>query len=350
MLGAVLLNAVVAAALAAALASFAGQALSQAVRHRLETAPRAWVAMNVPLSLGQAGAETTAIRGALHAAFGAIPVTLDRCVWSHSLGLPGGRPPFSGPGSAGAAGAPIALIKAAAPDRIRAMTTLVSGHWPAARADGGDGRPIPAALPAAAAGLLHAPPGRLLSLRDRDTGARVRIRLTGIFRPVHPAAGYWALNLIGASGASTQGAFVTYGPLIVDPGVFAAGELAAGTASWVALPDRQRIGGDLTVLAGRVTRMTSALNLSPRFGGLQASTTLPALLAGLGTGLVIARSVLVIGALLLLILVAAALLLASRVLAGWRDSRSLGPGPSPGPAACSARRRSRGSRWRPRDR
>ena len=164
---------------------------------------------------------------------------------------------------------------------------------------------LSAVLPAATASLLHARPGSTLSLRDRDTGARLRIRLTGIFRPVHPAAGYWALDLIGASGASRQGAFVTYGPLIVDPGVFATGELATDTASWVAVPDRQRIGGDLTALAGRVTRMTSALSLSPRFGGLQASTSLPALLAGLGAGLVVARSVLVIGGLLLLILVAA---------------------------------------------
>ena len=98
-LGAVLLNTVVAAALAAALASFAGQALGQAAHRRIETAPVVWIALNGSVNLDQAQADSAAIRDGLHATFGPVPVRLYRSVWSDSLGLPagggppGGRPP-----------------------------------------------------------------------------------------------------------------------------------------------------------------------------------------------------------------------------------------------------------------
>ncbi len=330
-LGAVLLNTVVAAALAAALASFAGQALGQAAHRRIETAPVVWIALNGSMNLHQAQADSTAIRDALHATFGPVPVTLYRSVWSDSLGLPAGGDPPGGRTAGGAqagpvrrppaATGPVALMQAAALDHLRAMATLVSGSWPASRVAIRPGRPIPAALPAGAARLLHLRAGRVLSLRDRSTGAAVAIRVTGIFRPLHPSASYWGLNLVGGSGASEQGGFVTYGPLVVDRGAFARGDLATGAASWLAQPDRRRIGGNLTALAGKITAMTSALG-SPRYGGLQVTTGLPGLLSGMGRNLVVSRSVLVIGGLMLLVLVAAALLLASRVLAGQREPES----------------------------
>ncbi len=316
-LGAVLLNTVVAATVAAALAAFAGQALGQAAQRRIETAPGVRVDMNGAMNLRQADADSASIRGSLRAAFGAIPVTLDRSLWSDSLALPPGqgaaRPP------ARAAGTPVALLQAASPDRVRAMSALVTGAWPAGPAAG---RPIPAALPSSAAAQLRLPVGSLLSVRDRSTGAALQFRLTGIFRPRDRAASYWGLNLIGASGATSQGGFITYGPLVVDPAAFTGGRLVTGGASWVALPDRQRIGGDLIALAGKITRMASAFSLSPRFGGLQVGTALPGLLAGLGADLVVARSLLVIGGLLVLVLVAGALALASRVLAGQREPES----------------------------
>jgi hypothetical protein len=314
-LGAVLLNTVVAAALAAALASFAGQALTQAARRQLESAHGLSVAVNGAVALGQARSDTTAIRSMLRTAFGAVPVTLYRSLWSDSLGLPGTY------ASADTRTRQIPLTQAAAPDQIRQMATLVSGTWPAA-GPGQAGQPIPAALPATVAALLHLHPGSVLELRDRDTNAPVRIQLTGIFRPLHPASSYWGLNLIGPSGVSAQGGFITYGPLVVPPQAFTGQQLATGAASWVAAPRLSQISGGFTALAGRITTMAAILTQAGQFGGLQVSTTLPGLLSGIGTNVVVARSLLVIGGLLLLVLVAGALTLASRVLATRREPES----------------------------
>jgi hypothetical protein len=314
-LGAVLLNTVVAAALAAALASFAGQALTQAARRQLGAASQTSIAVNGAVPLAQARSDTTAIRSALRTAFAAVPVTLYGSLWSDSLGLPGGLAPRTGKA--------IALTQAAAPDRIRQFTTLVSGAWPASPLRAGPAKaPLQAALPAAAAAALHLRAGRLLDLRDRSTGAPIRIRLTGVFRARSPASGYWGLNLIGPSGVSSVGGFTTYGPLIVPPQAFTGGQLTTGGASWAALPRLRRISGDFTGLAGRIRAMAANLTQSARLGGLQVTTGLPGLLSGIGANVVVARSVLVIGGLLLLVLVAGALTLASRVLAARREPES----------------------------
>jgi hypothetical protein len=316
-LGAVLLNTVVAAALAAALASFAGQALTQAARRQIETAPQTSIAISGALTLDQARSDTAAIRPALRTAFTTVPVTLYGSLWSDSLGLPRAQAAQVTPARQ------IPLTQAAAPDRIRQMASLVSGTWPASPArTAATKAPIQAALPATAAALLHLHTGSLLGLRDRSTGAPVRIRLTGIFRPRDGASSYWGLNLIGPSGVSAGGGFATYGPLIVAPQAFTGRQLTTGGASWVALPDLRRINGDFTALAGRVRAMATYLTQSGRLGGLQVSTGLPGLLSGIGANVVVARSLLVIGGLLLLVLVAGALTLASRVLAARREPES----------------------------
>ena len=109
---------------------------------------------------------------------------------------------------------------------------------------------MPAAAPAAVASRLRLAPGDVLALRDRDTGARIRLRITGIFRPIRPSSPYWRLTPSGAGGAVRSGTFVTYGPLIVDPAAFSRGHLTVGGASWLVLPRTGRIGaGDLTALA-----------------------------------------------------------------------------------------------------
>lgn len=314
-LGAVLLNTAVAAVLAAALASFAGQALTQAARRQIETAPATSISINGAVTLAQARSDTTAIRSALRTAFSTVPVTLYGSLWSDSLALPAGQAPRIAQ--------QIALTQAAAPDRMRQMITLVSGTWPTSPPRAGTTRaPIQAALPATTAALLHLTPGHLLELRDRNTGAPVRIRVTGIFRPRSSASSYRGLNLIGPSGVSTGGGFATYGPLIVAPQAFTGQQLTTGGASWVAMPDVARTGGDFTALAGRIRAMAAYLSQSGRFGGLQVTTGLPGLLTGVGANVVVARSLLVIGGLLLLVLAAGALTLASRVLAARREPES----------------------------
>jgi hypothetical protein len=218
---------------------------------------------------------------------------------------------------------------------------LTAGSWPgppgaapgrpaagqqAGRSQAG-GKPVPvavpAAVPAAVASLLHLAPGDVLALHDRDTGARVRLRITGIFRAADPASLYWRLTPSGAGGSTTSGTFVTYGPLIVDPAAFSRGSLVVGGASWLALPRTARIrAGDLAALASRVDRADGALVNNAQLGGLQVSTGLPGLLRGVAQNDVVARSLLIIGELQLLLLAVAALALAASLLASQREGET----------------------------
>ncbi len=186
-----------------------------------------------------------------------------------------------------------------------------------------DGRPVSAAVPAAVARQLHLAPGDMLALRDRDTGAQVRLRITGIFRPADRASRYWLVTPAGAGGSTTSGMFVTYGPLIVDPAAFSNGTLAVGGASWLMLPHTAQIrAGDLTALAARMGQTDQALVSNGRLGGLQVSTGLPGLLRGVARSDVVARSLLVIGELQLLLLAVAALALAASLLASQREGET----------------------------
>jgi hypothetical protein len=208
----VLVAILVTASLTAALAAFSARGLPQAVRSQLAAAPDVSIAISGQIDSAQATADSAVIRSPIRSAFGGVPVRLDGALWSDSLGLP-----------ARGGSQTIPLAEAAAPDQIAAHTVLVSGMWPGPPRRG---QPIGAALPAAVASQLHLAVGALLVLPDRDTGARVRLRLTGLFQPRDLASPYWNLDLIGTSGVSVRGNFVTYGPLIALAGGWLAGELA----------------------------------------------------------------------------------------------------------------------------
>ena len=244
------------------------------------------------------------------AAFAAVPVRLERALWSDPLGLP-----------ASGTSQTIPLTEAAAADHITSNATLVSGTWPGPPP--GRGQPIPAALPAVTAARLHLAQGQVLSLPDRDTGAPVRFRLTGTFRPRDPASPYWALDLIGPAGVLVQGNFVTYGPLIVAPAAFGGGGLPAGQASWLARPVSARIRtADIPGLAARISQAENRLSQPGALGGLTVTTSIPQLLAGIASNLVVARSLLIISVLQLVLLAVAAIALAARMLAGQREEES----------------------------
>jgi FtsX-like permease family len=307
-LTAALLTTVITAALTAALASFAAQALPQAIHRQLVTARSTSILANGALNARLAGQDGRAIAAAIHSAFGPLPAPITSALWSDPLGIPGRT-----------AGRLTPLIAAAAPEHVRAQVVLASGRWPGPP---GAGRPVPAAVPAAVARLLHLRLGQLLALRDRDNGAPVQLRLTGIFRPRDPASPYWGINLVAATGVSVQGSFATYGPLVVNPAAFAGGGLAVGQASWVIRPRVGRLTeGGTAALAGRLSRTVAFLQ-SPRLNGLSVTTTLPGLLADLARSAALARSLLAIGALQLVLLAAAALALAAGLLAGQRGGES----------------------------
>jgi hypothetical protein len=351
-LAVVLVTVLVSAALADALAVFAGQAVPQAVHRELATATGTSVQISGPVT--ETG-ESAAVHAAMRSAFGAVPFAFYAATWSDPLDLPAA----AGPGQ-------VPLIEAVAADAITAHSVLMSGRWPGAPRPG---QPIPAALGSAAASLLHLTAGDLLLLHV--AGKPVRIRLTGVFRPRDPSSAYWRLDPVGLNGFTVSGRFTTYGPLIVSPAAFASAQagsdsaqaasgspqaasgspqaasgspqaasgspqaasgspqaasgsaLAAGSASWVAEPDTSDIpDGDLGPLAARITQEQQLILDSATLGGLHVTTSLPTLLDGLASNLVVAHSLLLIGGLELLLLAVAALVLAVRLLAGERQTEA----------------------------
>ena len=239
--------------------------------------------------------------------------------------MPGALPatpatPAAGAGSGGTGNTPIA--EAAALGDITGQAELVSGHWPGAPVRG---QPIPAALPATAAALLHVSTGDVLRMRDRISKGYVRFVVTGLYRPRQVSSAYWNLSEIAPSGSSTAGGFTTFGPLAVQPAAFAgsAAGLAVNQGTWLAEPQTASIPADqLTAVAANVNGLRAALENAQQLPSLTLTTSLPAVLAGTASDLDVARSLLAICAVLLFLLAAAALLAAARLLSGQREGES----------------------------
>jgi hypothetical protein len=317
-LAAAALTVFVTAALATALASFAGAALPQAAHRELATAPGSALDISGSVTGGQAGHYQAGLRAAIRSGLPGVPVTLYQSVWSDPLRLAAAGPALArltGKGN-------VLLTQAAAFGAIRSHAVLVAGRWPTAPRPG---QPVQAALPQAAALLAHLSPGAQLQTRDQVSGRPAHFLVTGVFRPetgTPAAASYWALNTVGASGTSTAGGFTTLGPLAVSPAAFR-GPLAVNAASWVAQPDTGRIPvGELTSTAARATALRQALVNSSALPSLQVSTNLPAVLDSAAASLAVARSLLVIGALELALVAVAALATAAAYLADQREGES----------------------------
>ncbi|MGH3393171.1 MAG: FtsX-like permease family protein, partial [Streptosporangiaceae bacterium] len=310
LLAAFMVTVFVAAALLAALASFNAQVLPQAARRQLTAASgQTGVVISGAVDASVAAADQSAVRGALASAFGSAPYHLDSALWSNPLGLP-----------RAAGSRVIPLAEAAAPTHVRQHATLVSGAWPGSPVPG---QPVPVAVPAVAAAQLGLKPGDVVAVRDRDNGRRGSLRVTGVFALRDPASTYWGLDQVGTSGISTAPGYVTYGPFVVSPAAFGPGGLTVGEASWAAALEPARIqGSQISDLGARISYEARYLQDTVRLGGLQVSTGLPALLAGLNRALAVARSLLVISALQLLLLAAAALILVSRLLTSHRSAEN----------------------------
>jgi ABC-type antimicrobial peptide transport system permease subunit len=331
-LAAAALTTLVAAAIGAALTVFAGQALPLAIRHDLSVAPGTTLSIAGPVSNDRTAATASTLRTAVRHSLGGVPFGFWSGTWSDPLDLvPGSLP--ARPASAGKGNMPV--LEAAALDGITSHAVLVSGQWPTAPAASQAPRSqyeIPAALPASAAALLHLSSGDVLTLKDGISNARVSFRITGLFAPRKlsgTAASYWALNTIPASGSDAQSGYTTYGPLLVNPAVFAptasstGGTLTALTGAWLAQPDMAKFtDADLSAISGDVSALQQALLTSSVLSGMQLSTSLPSVLSATASNLSVARSLLVIGALQLLVLTFAALLAIARLLAGQREGET----------------------------
>jgi len=320
------LTTMVAAALATALATFSGQALPRAVRHDLSHAPGTTLSISGSVNGSQAAQYNAILPSQIRSALGGTAFAFYRAGWSDPLGfVPGALPatPATPAGAAGSGGSggpgntPIA--EAAALGGITGQAELVSGSWPGAPVPG---QPIPAALPATAAALLHVRVGDVLRMRDRVTQSYVRFVVTGLYRPRQVSSPYWNLSEIAPSGSSTAGGFTTFGPLTVQASALA-GSFPVNQGSWLAEPQTASIpASQLTTVAANVTGLRAALQDAQQLPALALSTSLPAVLDGTASDLDVARSLLAICAVLLFLLAGAALLAAARLLAGQRESES----------------------------
>src|SRR6516165_2660118 len=185
------------------LAGFGAKALPAAEHRRLANVSDATIEISGQVGTARADADARTIRSSIASALGGVGFGMLAGRWSDQLTLPKSHGQTQAP-----------LIQAAVLDDIAAHVRLISGHWPGPRTPG---QPIPVALPASTAAMLHFAVGEVLTLPDSLTRAPARLRIAGLYRPKDPAAPYWRLSLLGASGRQVQGPFVTYGPMLVAP-------------------------------------------------------------------------------------------------------------------------------------
>ncbi|MEV7723275.1 FtsX-like permease family protein [Streptomyces sp. NPDC087917] len=243
-------------------------------------------------------ADDGAVRSYAAGVFGDVPVGVESLARSRSYGLPGTHSP----------GKEADLTLLASLDRSRVR--LLAGGWPGAVAAHPDR--IPVAVPQAALARLGLT-GRALPaevrLDDRYGGPQLGLLVTGVYRAAEPEAPYWRLDPLGGREVRV-GNFVTYGPLLVDDSAFTAGAVPQNSRASLLTPDLSAL--DAAGVEAVRARATAADAAVP--GGLALSSELPTFLGELNSGLRVARSTLLVGALQLAVLASAALVLVAHLL------------------------------------
>ena len=301
--GAALLTILLTAGVLTALSAFDGGVGDAGLQRALGTRDRAQATVQVDAKLaldGRADADRKAHRLATDI-FGADAAPIRELAVSNPYGLPPG---------AGPVGAYPDLTELASLDPARVR--LTSGRLPAPAAGGG--APTQVAVPDIAMARLGLTPQALpaqLQLTDRYTGAVLTATVTGSYHPLDGDDPYWQLDPLGGHGLQVSG-FTSYGPLLTDDTAFTGGAAVQHDLHWLITADFSRIGtGDIGALR---TRVASATADAQDAYGLHATSQLPAVLDELRSGLLVARSTLLIGALQLVVLAGAALLLVTRLL------------------------------------
>ncbi|MEV7868502.1 ABC transporter permease [Streptomyces sp. NPDC088124] len=322
---AVVLTTCVLASLTAFSTSVGDTALRETLRGRDAASAVLVISADVPERERDA-AQRAVVRGAQES-FDGLPVTVRKLERSGPYALPGTRRASSAP----AAGEKPDLTHFAALDRSR--ITLVAGELPGTGANAGTdvgtgtgadagtgaGATIPVALPEEVARRLELAPGARIALTDRLTDDRLTVRITGVYRATDPTDPYWRLDALGGRGIREVD-FTTYGPLLTDASVLAAGQVSRAATGWLAAADYRGITTDrLAALRTAATQVPERLREEPALGGAATVTTaLPALLDRTERALLVSRSTLVIVALQLLLLAAYTLLLVARSLGAER--------------------------------
>lgn len=290
-------------------------------------APRGRViALSGVADAGDAAADSRLLRAALRKAWPGVGFQLESALWADPIQLPSATTATNASSSVN-----IVQIQPASLEGISAQAKLTAGQWPGPPRRGG---PLPVALPATVAGRLHLTLGSVLTgTTPQSGGGRTSLQVTGLFRPRDPASPYWALDLLPTSGVTVQNdslfslggsaavSTVSYGPAVVNPAAFG-GTLAAGQASWMVLPQAPAMARlNIGALSASTGELVSQLTLFPP-RGLQVTSGLPRVLAGMASTIVLARSLFTIGALELLLVAGAGLALAARLLASLREEES----------------------------
>ncbi|MFJ8936167.1 FtsX-like permease family protein [Streptomyces sp. NPDC102365] len=333
LLAAALLTVLLTTAVLATLTAYSGAIGDAALRHSLldtsaTTATTATTADDTGEADAQSAAATTlvvkadvpaaerkaadrAVRDGAERTFDGLPVTLRTLTRSGPYALPRS---LQEP-AARSKDPDLTHFAALDPSQVR----TVEGRAP--RAPGGlaDGREIEVALPETAARRLAVEPGTRLTLTDRFDGPKVRVLVTGLYRPVRVTSPYWQLDDLHGRGVVKLD-FTTYGPLLADPSVLAAtgdGRLvSSGPTAWQASADFSALTtGRIGALRDAATTGPRSLSKSPALHGTTAITTsLPAELERVERSLLVSRSTLLIVALQLALLAGYALLLVARLL------------------------------------
>jgi hypothetical protein len=306
----VLLSTLIAASLVATFASFSASALPQAVSAELLSSGHRSIVVNGAINGTQNRTDQAVVAASIRRAFGATPYSSAGALWSDSISLP------ARPGSK-----TVPLVQAASMSGVRTEVSLLKGSWPTASPVAG--APLPVVVPQVAVTALRLSLGQVLTLRDLVSGTKVSFVVAGVYQPRNQAATYWGLDQLPAAGVGVEPGFITYGPLLVSPAVFSSGRLAIGGASWLYQLGTTKITAtQLSPLSTRLDHAIGYLTTDQNLGGLNITTGLPALLSGVATKLVVARSLLLVSELELLLLSGAALTLTARTLATQREEES----------------------------
>ncbi|MBK3642862.1 ABC transporter permease [Streptomyces sp. MBT33] len=312
LLAAALLTVLLTTAVLATLTAYAGAIGDAALRHSLRdprSAADSALVVRSEVPADRRAAADTAVRQAARRTFDGLPVTVRTLVRSGPYALPRSLQP-----PAARSGEPdLTYVAALDPTQVR----IVEGRMPR-EAPG-----VEAALPQNAARRLGLKPGARLTLTDRLGGPKVKVTLTGLYRPVAADAPYWRLDDLGGRGITTVD-FTTYGPLLAAPGVLTGDKVSAGQSSWLVAADYSTLTTDrIGELRAAARAGGAALRRQPALGGSTAVTTgLPDVLDRVERSLLVSRSTLLIVALQLGLLAGCALLLVARLLSAERTGET----------------------------
>ena len=310
-LTAVMLTAILAATLLSGLVSFAATVTSYAVRATLAASPATGILISSSAnSAAAAAAGSGRLAGALRHALPGSPFTIDSSLATDYVNVP-----------AAVAGAHAQTHIISVPDPGR-RAILVAGTWPA-QAGAGTGRALPVAVPEATAARLRLRPGSALTLQVATTGRQVAVKVTGIFRRSPRAGGFWTLDPAGSAVPRTVGGFTIYPSLVTSQAAMTRRAIPVSSASWSVSLDTASIGaGSLAALAASLSPGLNGLGSAAGLHNVVVTTGLPALLAGLEQAVVVARSQLAVGILILLVIAGATLALAVSLLSSQREAEA----------------------------